>query len=387
MNFKKSYRWLTALFLIMISLPMMAQSTQISGKVKDQSGLEVIGAAIQVAGTGNGTITDIDGAFSFVAPEAEGSLTVSYVGYKTKHIKFTSANRNFNIVLEEDTKNLSEVVVVGYGVQRKSDLTGSVLSVKMGDAVKGSPAANVTDALQGRLSGVSIVQSSGQPGSGATIRVRGANSLLGDGGPLLVVDGIIGGSLSSLNPADIASIEVLKDASATAVYGSRAANGVILVTTKTPEAGKVNISYNGFVNVKTPYTLPEVLSAGQYARLANSYGQEFYSEADRRIFYTDEQIAAFDAGTAGYDYVGNVFRDYSIEQNHELSFSGGNDKIKFIFSGSYNNNEGIVNNSRAERANYRLKVDADVKSWLSIGANFYGDYTTSQGPRDRKSVV
>ena len=227
-------------------------------------------------GTTSGTITDIDGNFKLDNVPSNATLVVSYIGYQTQEIP-VAGKKNFTVKLADDTQTLEEVVVVGYGVQRKSDLTGSVASIKAADAIKSAPSADITSALQGRLAGVSIMSSSGQPGSSATIRIRGTNSIKGDSGPLVVIDGFIGGSLSSLNPSDIASIEVLKDASATAVYGSRGANGVILVTTRNPEVGKVKVEYSGYVNFKTPYSLPDMMSPGDFARLANEYGQEYLS--------------------------------------------------------------------------------------------------------------
>lgn len=356
--------------------------SSIMGKVLDSVGESVIGASVLVKGTTSGTITDIDGNFKLDNVPSNATLVVSYIGYQTQEIP-VGGKKNFTVKLADDTQALDEVVVVGYGVQRKSDLTGSVASVKGGDVIKSAPAADITSSLQGRLAGVSIVSTSGQPGSSATIRVRGMNSIKADSGPLVVIDGFIGGSLSSLNPSDIASIEVLKDASATAIYGSRGANGVILVTTRNPETGKVKVEYSGYANFKTPYSLPDMLSPGDFARLANDYGREFNIASGNPIkeYYNSDQIAAFDRGEGGYDYLGHIFRDVAIEHNHELSISGGSEKTKFLFSGSYNNNQGTANSSSAEMFNYRLKVDTDIKSWLKAGVNLWGNYSKSQGPR------
>ena len=362
----------------------LAQSvSSIMGKVLDSTGESVIGASVLVKGTTSGTITDIDGNFKLDNVPSNATLVVSYIGYQTQEIP-VAGKKNFTVKLADDTQTLDEVVVVGYGVQRKSDLTGSVASVKGSDVIKSAPAADITSSLQGRLAGVSIVSSSGQPGSSSTIRVRGMNSIQADSGPLVVIDGFIGGSLSSLNPSDIASIEVLKDASATAIYGSRGANGVILVTTRNPEAGKVRVEYSGYVNFKTPYNLPDVMEPGDFARLANEYGAALRpanEDGTPYRFYSDEQIKAFDRGENVYDYVGNIFRDVAIENNHELSISGGSEKTKFLFSGSYNNNQGTAKSSSADTYNYRLKVDTEIKPWLKFGANLWGNYSKSQGPR------
>ena len=362
----------------------LAQSvSSIMGKVLDSTGESVIGASVLVKGTTSGTITDIDGNFKLDNVPSNATLVVSYIGYQTQEIP-VAGKKNFTVKLADDTQTLDEVVVVGYGVQRKSDLTGSVASVKGSDVIKSAPAADITSSLQGRLAGVSIVSSSGQPGSSSTIRVRGMNSIQADSGPLVVIDGFIGGSLNSLNPSDIASIEVLKDASATAIYGSRGANGVILVTTRNPEAGKVRVEYSGYVNFKTPYNLPDVMEPGDFARLANEYGAALRpanEDGTPYRFYSDEQIKAFDRGENVYDYVGNIFRDVAIENNHELSISGDSEKTKFLFSGSYNNNQGTAKNSSADTYNYRLKVDTEIKPWLKFGANLWGNYSKSQGPR------
>ena len=362
----------------------LAQSvSSIMGKVLDSTGESVIGASVLVKGTTSGTITDIDGNFKLDNVPSNATLVVSYIGYQTQEIP-VAGKKNFTVKLADDTQTLDEVVVVGYGVQRKSDLTGSVASVKGSDVIKSAPAADITSSLQGRLAGVSIVSSSGQPGSSSTIRVRGMNSIQADSGPLVVIDGFIGGSLNSLNPSDIASIEVLKDASATAIYGSRGANGVILVTTRNPEAGKVRVEYSGYVNFKTPYNLPDVMEPGDFARLANEYGAALRpanGDGTPYRFYSDEQIKAFDRGENVYDYVGNIFRDVAIENNHELSISGGSEKTKFLFSGSYNNNQGTAKNSSADTYNYRLKVDTEIKPWLKFGANLWGNYSKTQGPR------
>lgn len=260
-------------------------------------------------------------------------MKISFVGYQTLEVK-VAGKKSLTITLQDDTQALDEVVVVGYGVQRKSDLTGAVASVKADDILKNTPTNNIENALQGRMAGVSIVSASGDPTQGATIRVRGANSIKADGGPLVVVDGFIGGTLSMLNPGDIESVEVLKDASATAVYGSRGANGVILITTKKGKSGKVNVNYNGYVNFKKPYTLPDVLSPGQMADLANDYGKEINrnSGLDPQVFYDADAVKGFYNG-GGYDYLDAIFRDVALEHTHELSVTGGNEKTQFVFSG------------------------------------------------------
>ena len=374
-------RQILFLALLLLGMEGMAQNIVLRGSVESRSGEKILGASIFAKDTQKGTTTDKEGIFTLQC-DSNTVLQVSYVGYKTRQVS-VNGRSTIKIVLEEDNYDLDEVVVVGYGVMRKSDLTGSVASVKADEALKQMPVSNITDALQGRLSGVSIISASGQPGSEATIRVRGVNSIQADTGPLVVIDGFIGGSLSSLNPADIESIEVLKDASATAIYGSQGANGVILVTTKNIEKGKITVQYNGYINFKSPYSLPDMMTPGEFARLANDYGKEFYtaSGTEVREFYTADEIAAFDNGSIGYDYVDNIFRKCAVEHAHEVSISGGENRTQYLISGRYSSNEGIVETSSNEKVNYRVKVDSEIKSWLKTGVNLWGEYTTSQGPR------
>lgn len=356
-----------------------AQVGTITGKVIDKAGEGVIGASVLVVGTTMGTITDVDGNFKLDNVRSDATLKISFVGYQTLEVK-VAGKKSLTITLQDDTQALDEVVVVGYGVQRKSDLTGAVASVKADDILKNTPTNNIENALQGRMAGVSIVSASGDPTQGATIRVRGANSIKADGGPLVVVDGFIGGTLSMLNPGDIESVEVLKDASATAVYGSRGANGVILITTKKGKSGKVNVNYNGYVNFKKPYTLPDVLSPGQMADLANDYGREINrnSGLDPQVFYDVDAVKGFYNG-GGYDYLDAIFRDVALEHTHELSVTGGNEKTQFVFSGRYNYNEGTIEESQRKLINARLKVDTELLPWLKAGVNFNGSYSKDSG--------
>ncbi|MDR0419332.1 MAG: TonB-dependent receptor plug domain-containing protein, partial [Prevotellaceae bacterium] len=302
-------RFLYALALsLLLVFPAVAQSTlSISGTVLDDTNEPVIGASVVLKGTSKGVITGTSGEYSIQAP-SDGVLVFSFIGMGEKE-EVINGRTQINVVLSESTNELDEVVVVGYGTMRKSDITGSLSSVKMEGAIKSTPVANITDALQGRLAGVSITSSSGAPGSGNTIRVRGVNSITGDGGPLVVVDGFIGGDLASLNPSDIASVEVLKDASATAIYGSRAASGVILVTTKNPDKGSAKITYNGYLNLKTPARLPKQLSPGENAQLQNSYLEE---RSGRTPAYSEQEIAALDNG-GGYDYIDATFKGLALE--------------------------------------------------------------------------
>lgn len=302
------------------------------------------------------------------------TLRFSYIGYEEQLIKIQGRNV-INVKMNEETSNLDEVVVVGYGVQRKSDLTGAISSINAAETLKKMPAAQVADLLQGRIAGLSIVNSSGAAGAAPTLRVRGVNSIKADGGPLVVIDGFPGGNLSAINPADIKSIEVLKDASSTAIYGSRGANGVILITTKSPKEGKLSVDYNGYVVAGTPADKPSIMPVNEFARMANDWNQAYYG----KDLYTERQITNFTNGYDTYDYMGNIINDYAISHSHDISIKGGNDKMSFLFSTQYIHNKGIAGHSTNDRWNYRLKVDANITKKLKFGANFYGMINSAAG--------
>ncbi len=363
------------LLTVLLVLPANAQNNiTVTGTVTDNLG-PVIGVNVSVEGTTLGGITDIDGNYTLENIPSNGTLVFSFIGYKTQKIAINGQTR-IDVQMEEDSEMLSEVVVVGYGVQRKSDLTGSVASVKTSDALKSTPSGNVSDALQGRMAGVSVLSGSGDPSQDNTIRVRGINSITAETGPLVVVDGFIGGSLQNLNPSDIASIEVLKDASATAVYGSRGANGVILVTTKNPGKDKLSVSFNAFANIKTVAKYPDTLSPYEYATMVNEYG----NDTGNGDYFDAQQLADLQSGKAGYNYAREIFRT-AVTQNYDLSVSGGNENTTFLASFRYQNDQGVLKKSMSETYNWRLKVDTKIKKWLDVGLNFYGNYRKYSTPR------
>ena len=347
---------------------------QITGSVQDVLGNPLIGVSILETGTSNGTITDMNGAYSLNVSSANATLKFSYIGYEEQQIKIQGRNV-INVKMNEETSNLDEVVVVGYGVQRKSDLTGAISSINAAETLKKMPAAQIADLLQGRIAGLSIVNSSGAAGATPTLRVRGVNSIKADGGPLVVIDGFPGGNLSAINPADIKSIEVLKDASSTAIYGSRGANGVILITTKSPKEGKLSVDYNGYVVAGTPANKPSIMPVNEFAHMANDWNQAYYG----KDLYTERQIINFTNGYDTYDYIGNIINDYAISHSHDISIKGGNDKLSFLFSTQYIHNKGIAGHSTNDRWNYRLKVDANITKKLKFGANFYGMVNSAAG--------
>ncbi len=347
---------------------------QITGSVQNVQGNPLIGVSILETGTSNGTITDMNGTYSLNISSTNATLRFSYIGYEEQLIKIQGRNV-INVKMNEETSNLDEVVVVGYGVQRKSDLTGAISSINAAETLKKMPAAQVADLLQGRIAGLSIVNSSGAAGAAPTLRVRGVNSIKADGGPLVVIDGFPGGNLSAINPADIKSIEVLKDASSTAIYGSRGANGVILITTKSPKEGKLSVDYNGYVVAGTPADKPSIMPVNEFARMANDWNQAYYG----KDLYTERQITNFTNGYDTYDYMGNIINDYAISHSHDISIKGGNDKMSFLFSTQYIHNKGIAGHSTNDRWNYRLKVDANITKKLKFGANFYGMINSAAG--------
>lgn len=347
---------------------------QITGSVQDVQGNPLIGVSILETGTSNGTITDMNGTYSLNISSTNATLRFSYIGYEEQLIKIQGRNV-INVKMNEETSNLDEVVVVGYGVQRKSDLTGAISSINAAETLKKMPAAQVADLLQGRIAGLSIVNSSGAAGAAPTLRVRGVNSIKADGGPLVVIDGFPGGNLSAINPADIKSIEVLKDASSTAIYGSRGANGVILITTKSPKEGKLSVDYNGYVVAGIPADKPSIMPVNEFARMANDWNQAYYG----KDLYTERQITNFTNGYDTYDYMGNIINDYAISHSHDISIKGGNDKMSFLFSTQYIHNKGIAGHSTNDRWNYRLKVDANITKKLKFGANFYGMINSAAG--------
>ena len=365
------------LLSVLFAMQANAQNLTVTGTVTDNLG-PVIGASIQVEGTSNGCITDIDGNYTLPNVPANATLIFSYIGYQTQKIA-VSGKSKINVKLAEDSQLLQEVVVVGYGVQRKSDLTGAVASVKAADALKNTPTGNVSDALQGRMAGVSVLSGSGNPTEDNTIRVRGINSITAETGPLVVIDGFIGGSLQSLNPSDIQSIEVLKDASATAVYGSRGANGVLLVTTKNPDKDKLTVSFNAFANIKTVAKYADNLSPYEYANLVNEFGKEKFGYEDNH-YYSAAELEAFKNGPAGFDYSREIFRT-AVTQNYELSIAGGGEKTTFLASLRYQDDKGIIKESDSQIYSWRLKMDTKIKKWLTAGLNIYGHYRNNTAPR------
>lgn len=335
---------------------------QISGKVSDLSGQPVIGAGIVAEGTTSGTVTSADGSYSISVPSGT-RLIVSCLGYETKTVEAGNVSRTIDITLNDDSTLLDEVVMIGYGTAKKSSLTGALTQVNS-DSFKDQKITRVDQALQGRASGVQVSNTVGAPGGDVRIRVRGANSVLGDNSPLFVIDGFVGADFNSINPNDIQSMEVLKDASSTAIYGSRGANGVILITTRNgAKEGKVHITYDGSVTASTIIKNYDLLSAADYARAYNEHNKAF----DTPEIYTPEQIAELEK-TGGYDYLGAVLRT-AISHQHQISLDGGNSKTQYRVSGNYLNQQGIVKESNYSRFNVRANMNSNVTDKFKVRFN------------------
>lgn len=349
---KRTFYLMPTLLLVFFAQILAAQNPSVSGIIKDDVGVPLPGASIVVKGTSTGVVSNFDGNFS-INVDDNGVLVVSYLGYLTKEV---AVNGQSNLVIDmvQDAASLEEVVVVGYGQVKKSDLTGSVSSIK-GDDISLQAVGNPVQGLAGTTSGVQVLQESGQPGSDLSVLIRGGNSLLGGNSPLYVVDGFpIIGDISSINPNDIVSIEVLKDASSTAIYGSRGANGVIIVSTKRGKEGKTIIEYNGYTGFQKVSKTIDMLNAKEFATLANLRA----SNDGDAAFFTDSEIASFGQGT---DWQDEVFQE-AIIQNHSVTVSGGNDKTLFNISGNYFSQDGIILNSGYKYLQLSTSIEHKINS-------------------------
>ena len=346
---------------------IVQQTSTVNGKITDSNGEPIIGASVVVKGTTNGTITDFDGNFTLEIP-AKATLVISYVGYKTQEVA-VNGKKTLNISLKEDMEMLDEVVVVGYGTQKKATLTGSVSSVG-GEELKKVSTANLTNTLAGKTAGVIANTRSGEPGADdATILIRGKGTL-GNTSPLIVVDGIADRSFGRLNSEDVESISVLKDASA-AIYGARAANGVILVTTKRGKEGKVKLNYSGNVSFSQPTRVPEMLNAYQYA----TYVNEFDAAQGNSLTYPETALTKIKDGSDPINYPDTnwwnaVAKDWATNTEHSLAISGGNEKISFYSSAQYMYQDVIYKNSPQNYNQYQFSTNLDAKITKAIKFGF-----------------
>lgn len=352
---------------IVITLKDDEKVKKIKGTIKDSAGEPIIGANVILKGDATvGSITDIDGNFDLSVP-SNATLQVSYIGYNTQDVPV--GNKSFlNITLKEDTETLDEVVVVGYGSQKKVNVIGSIASVDS-KALESRAVLDVSNMLTGQMSGVTITQESGNPGQDAgTIRIRGVGSFGATPSPLVLVDGLPG-SLSDLTPADIDNISVLKDASSAAIYGSRAANGVILVTTKKGKEGKARIIYNGSVGMSQATELPELAHSYEYA--------EFYNKAIGAETYTPEMIQKYRDGSDPDNYADEMYLDdllggHALQTKHELSVSGGTEKVQYMVSLGYLRQNGLLDNNYYNRYNARVNLGAELAKNLKLQVRLSG---------------
>ena len=372
---------LTCLLALLVSVSLLAQNVTVTGVVSDQTG-PVVGASVFEKGTRNGAVTDLDGRFSLtVRPGAV--LVFSSIGYATQEHPVGS-QRVFSVLLAEDSEFLDEVVVVGYGSMKRSDLSGASVSMKEED-LKGSIITNLDQSLQGRAAGVTAVQTSGAPGSSSSIRVRGQATVNANAEPLYVIDGVIiqgGGNsgadfglgdalgngrvstispLSTINPADIVSMEILKDASATAIYGAQGANGVVLITTKHGKAGEAKFSYDGMFAVSRQNSRIAMMNLREFAEYFND--MVALGEVEANPLYADPSILG-----KGTNWQDEVFRT-ALQHQHQISAQGGTDKIQYYVSGSFMNQEGTIIGSNFDRLSFRANLDAQLKDWFKLGLN------------------
>ncbi|WP_455606723.1 TonB-dependent receptor [Bacteroides sp.] len=356
-------------------LDRMQQQEKVTGIVTDVKGEPVIGANVSVVGKSIGTITDIDGKFAIQASQGN-TLQISFIGYKAQTTKVTG--KHIAIVLQEDMEMLDEVVVIGYGTVKKSDLTGSVSSISQKN-IKDQPMTRLDQALSGRIPGVVVITNSGAPEQSTQIRIRGANSIYGGNSPLYIVDGVPNTDLfNNLAPNDIQSIEVLKDASATAIYGSRGANGVILVTTKRGAEGKTNIHLETEQSISTIAKKLDLLSASEYAEFYNEYRREKGATQD---FFSQDEINQWKKN-GGTDWQDLMFRT-AHTQNYKLSISGGIPKLQYLVSMNMMDIEGILKESKSQKFSLRSNITSDVTNWLkmNLDMNAVRRKTNKNGPR------
>ena len=341
------------------SVQSILQGRTIKGQIIDENNEPLIGVSVTVKGANTiGTITDFDGNYTLDVPAGKNSLEISYIGYKTQEITI-GKNTQLNIKMQPDTQTLDEVVVVGYGTVKKSDLTGAVSGVS-NRQYKNQPVQRVENILQGRTPGVEVTATSGMPGASMKVRVRGTTSINKSSDPLYVIDGIISSSgLDGINPSDIQSMEILKDASSTAIYGSRGSNGVILITTKQGSEGKAQVTFDASVGLSTVRKQYDLLNAYEYATALNDIRGSSTISA--------EDLEAYKNGTKGINWTDLLTRT-GITQDYRLAISGGNEKVKYLISGNVLDQEAITIMSDYKRYGIRANIDSEVKPWLTISA-------------------
>ena len=362
------------IFMGCLGFSLAAQNLiQISGTIKDAvTNEELIGVSIMITGTKTGTVTGINGDFTLAAPE-NGTLKVSYIGYAAQEVQI-NGQKILDIKLAAESKLIDEVVVVGYSVQKKRDVLGAISKVDGAELSK-IPYASAQQALQGRVAGVQVASQTGAPGAPISVRIRGTGSISSSNDPLYIVDGIpVEGALNNLSPNEIESMTILKDASSAAIYGSRANNGVVLITTKSGKAGEATITYNTQIGYQTHGNLTKMATTDQYIQM--------YNEAATADNKTSIVQRALIAGSwlkdfPNVNHLEEIFRTAPL-QSHELSISGGDEKTKYLVFASYFNQDGILMNTNYERASVRSNISSDVKKWLHLDLNVSGGISSNR---------
>lgn len=342
---------------------LQQQKRTITGVVKDDLGEPIIGANVVISGTTNGTITDFDGKFSLADVSEKDLINVSYIGYLTKEIKIAGTTV-FNINLNEDTQKLEEVVIVGYGTQRKANLSGAVAQVDSKELAN-RPISNVSSGLQGLMPGVTITSGQGRPGQDqSTIRIRGVGTL-NSSNPYILIDGIESESMNQIDPNDIETISVLKDASSAAIYGSKASNGVILITTKRGKTGATKVSYSGNVGIQNPTKMVDRLNSADYATLFN----RALTENGKAARFSNEDIQKFRDGSSPYTHPNTDWYDEAyrtgLQHQHNVNVNGGTENVKYMASLGFLGQNGILPNSERQQVNARTNLDMKFSERLS----------------------
>lgn len=375
-----------------------AQGVKVEGVVtSEEDGQPLIGVTVTIQGTFTGTTTDLDGHYVITLPSAaEHTIEYSYVGYKLEQRKASSSVTRIDVVMQTDAMMMDEVVAIGYGTMRKSDVTGAVTSISRDELVK-TPAAGIDKALQGRAAGVTVNASSGQPGAGAEVRIRGIGTV-NDSSPIYVVDGVITSDINYLNPNDIASTEILKDASSTAIYGSRGANGVIIITTKSgAQKSKVNVEFNAYVGIQNRWNKLDLMGTEEQARTEvtmqgqqsqiNYFNQNGFNQwlstykLGSSTFYpvikSDANPNGLDYSAINTDWQDEVFKSNAVIQNYHVSVSGGGEKTTYALSASYFDQDGTIMGSNFKRLTLRSNTTYAITKWLKIGENI--SFVSSEG--------
>ena len=362
------------IFLISLGFSLHAQDpVKINGVIKDAvTNEELIGVNVMILGTSTGTVSDVNGNFAVSVP-VNSTLKVSYIGYKTQEIKI-EGQKTLNINLVSESEQMDEVVVVGYSVQKKRDVLGAVSKLNSEELTK-IPVASAQQALQGRVAGVEVAAQTGAPGSPISVRIRGVGSISSGNDPLYIVDGIpVEGALNNLSPNEIESMTILKDASSAAIYGSRANNGVILITTKTGKSGEAKITFNTQIGFQTHGKLTKMATTAQYIQMYNEAATtDNLTSVVQRPLIEGSYVKDF----PNVNHLEEIFQTAAL-QSHELSISGGNDNTQYLVSASYYNQVGIVKNTGYDRFSMRSNINSDVKKWLHIGLNVSGGLSNNR---------